>query len=425
MYTHVIFDLDGTLLNTIDDLANAGNWVCTQRGWPTHSVEAYKTKVGNGIPKLVERFAPQGTPQPQLEEALAQFMDYYGQHKEDLTAPYWGMAQVLDALKQAGVGIGVLTNKAHSLAGAVVERYYPGVFPFIQGALPHRPTKPDPTLLYALMEQMGAKRESTLFVGDSNVDIRTGKNGKLDTCGVLWGFRSREELEQEGSDHLVARPGQLLSLVLGRPQTQTLAPHEVEKAANLLSQGRLVAVPTETVYGLASDACIEASVRANYEAKGRPEEKPLNVLVDGMEMVEGVCRDIPGEAYTLAQAFWPGPLTMILQGKGTLPSIVPAGGATQGVRCPDHPDTLGVIRALGHPLACPSANISGHPSPKNATQVLEQLDGRIGAVLDGGPCSVGVESTIVDLTVRPFRILRQGGLSREAIEQALGCQVEG
>ena len=194
MYTHVMFDLDGTLLNTIDDLANAGNWVCTQRGWPTHTVEAYKTKVGNGIPKLVERFAPQGTSQQELEEALAQFMDYYGQHKEDLTAPYWGMAQVLDALKQAGVGIGVLTNKAHSLAGAVMERYYPGVFTHIQGALPHQPTKPDPTLLYALMEQMGAKAETTLFVGDSNVDIRTGKNGRLDTCGVLWGFRDREEL---------------------------------------------------------------------------------------------------------------------------------------------------------------------------------------------------------------------------------------
>ena len=425
MYTHVIFDLDGTLLNTIDDLANAGNWVCAQRGWPTHSVEAYKTKVGNGIPKLVERFAPQGTSQQELDQALAQFMDYYGQHKEDMTAPYWGMAQVLDALKQAGVGIGVLTNKAHALAGAVVERYYPGVFPFIQGALPHEPTKPDPTLLYALMEQMGAKRETTLFVGDSNVDIQTGNNGSLDTCGVLWGFRSRAELEAEGATYLVQRPGQLLSLVLGRPETQTLPPHEVERAAQLLSQGELVAVPTETVYGLASDAYLEESVRANYEAKGRPEEKPLNVLVDSMEMVEGVCRDIPTEAYTLARAFWPGPLTMILWGKGSLPAIVPAGGATQGVRCPDHPDTLGVIKALGHPLACPSANISGYPSPKDATQVLEQLDGRIGAVLDGGPCSVGVESTIVDLTVRPFRILRQGGLSREAIEQALGCQVEG
>lgn len=425
MYTHVIFDLDGTLLNTIDDLANAGNWVCTQRGWPTYTVEEYKTKVGNGIPKLVERFAPQGTPQGELEEALAQFMDYYGQHKEDLTAPYWGMAQVLDALKQAGVGTGVLTNKAHSLAGAVVERYYPGVFSYIQGALPDQPTKPDPTLLYALMEQMGAKRESTLFVGDSNVDICTGKNGALDTCGVLWGFRSREELEQEGATHLVQRPGQLLSLVLGRAETQTLAPHEVEAAAKLLAQGQLVAVPTETVYGLASDAYLEEAVRANYEAKGRPEEKPLNVLVDGMDMVEGVCRDVPSEAYTLAQAFWPGPLTMILQGKGTLPAIVPAGGATQGVRCPDHPDTLGVIQALGHPLACPSANLSGHPSPKNARQVLEQLDGRIGAVLDGGPCSVGVESTIVDLTVKPFRILRQGGLSREALEQALGCEVDG
>ena len=122
MYTHVIFDLDGTLLNTIDDLANAGNWVCTQRGWPIHTVEAYKTKVGNGIPKLVERFAPQGTSQQELDQALAQFMDYYGQHKEDMTAPYWGMAQVLDALKQAGVGICVLTNKAHGLSGAVGGR---------------------------------------------------------------------------------------------------------------------------------------------------------------------------------------------------------------------------------------------------------------------------------------------------------------
>ena len=144
MYTHVIFDLDGTLLNTIDDLANAGNWVCTQRGWPTHSVEDYKIKVGNGIPKLVERFAQQGTSQAELEEALAQFMDYYGQHKEDLTAPYWGMSQVLDALKQAGVGIGVLTNKAHSLAGAVVERYYPGCSPWCRERCPRSPPSPTP-----------------------------------------------------------------------------------------------------------------------------------------------------------------------------------------------------------------------------------------------------------------------------------------
>ena len=140
-------------------------------------------------------------------------------------------------------------------------------------------------------------------------------------------------------------------------------------------------------------------------------------------MVEKVCKEIPPDTYKLAEAFWPGPLTMILQGRGNLPAIVPAGGSTQGVRCPDHPDTLAVIQALGEPLACPSANLSGRPSPKSAGDVLSQLAGRIDAVLDGGACSVGVESTILDLTVTPYCILRQGGLSREDIEAVLGTEV--
>ena len=203
-------------------------------------------------------------------------------------------------------------------------------------------------------------------------------------------------------------------------ETKRLTSGEAGKAAALLRAGGLVALPTETVYGLAADATQEKAVQANYDAKGRPEAKPLNVLVDGMAMVETVCRDIPADAYQLAEAFWPGPLTMILWGKGTLPPIVPARGATQGVRCPDHPATLAVIRALGRPLACPSANLSGRPSPKSADDVLAQLSGRIAAVLDGGPCSVGVESTILDLTVTPYRILRQGGLSQEEIEAVLG-----
>ena len=202
--------------------------------------------------------------------------------------------------------------------------------------------------------------------------------------------------------------------------TQRLTKHDMKQAAALLRQGKLVAVPTETVYGLAADATQESAVQANYDAKGRPETKPLNVLVDGMSMVEAVCRDIPADAYRLAEAFWPGPLTMILWGSGTLPPVVPAGGETQGVRCPDHPDTLAVIRALDRPLACPSANLSGRPSPKSAGDVLAQLGGRIDAVLDGGPCTVGVESTILDLTTAPYRILRRGGLSREKLEAVLG-----
>ncbi len=214
MYSYVIFDLDGTLLNTIDDLADTGNHVCALHGWSVHSVEEYKRMVGNGIPKLVERFAPPGTDQATLDQAYEEFMDWYGVHKEDKTAPYPGMRETALALKEAGVSIAVLSNKADEMAGPVVEAYYPGVFPLVQGALPGLPTKPDPTLLHKLMERMGAVPEETLFVGDSNVDIRTAKNGNLTSCGVLWGFRSRQELEAEGADFLARSPQELKRLVL-------------------------------------------------------------------------------------------------------------------------------------------------------------------------------------------------------------------
>ena len=214
MYKYVIFDLDGTLLNTIDDLADTGNHVCTLHGWPTHTVDAFKLMVGNGIPKLVERFAPQGTSQEVLDQAFQEFMDWYGVHKEDKTAPYAGMPEMTKALREAGVSIAVLSNKADVMAGPVVEHYYPGIFPVVQGALPGLPTKPDPTLLHKLMDRLGATQEDTLFVGDSNVDIRTAKNGGLTGCGVLWGFRSREELEAAGADVIVSTPQELLDLIL-------------------------------------------------------------------------------------------------------------------------------------------------------------------------------------------------------------------
>lgn len=214
MYKHVIFDLDGTLLNTIDDLADTGNHVCELHGWPTHTVAEFKLMVGNGIPKLVERFAPQGTSQEVLDQAFQEFMDWYGVHKEDKTAPYAGMPEVTKALREAGVSIAVLSNKADVMAGPVVEHYYQGIFPVVQGALPGLPTKPDPTLLHKLMDRLGATQEDTLFVGDSNVDIRTAKNGGLTGCGVLWGFRSREELEAAGADVIVSTPQELLDLIL-------------------------------------------------------------------------------------------------------------------------------------------------------------------------------------------------------------------
>ena len=213
MYTHVVFDLDGTLLNTIDDLADAGNHVCAARGWPAHTVDEYKHMVGNGIPKLVERFAPDRTDGETLAGALAEFSAYYGEHKEDKTAPYPGVPEFLAALKGRGVRLAVLSNKAHALAGPVVERYFPSVFDYVQGTLPDAPLKPDPTLLHALMENIGAAPKTTLFVGDSNVDVLTGKNGGLTVCGVLWGFRDRQELEETGADYVIERPEQMLTLL--------------------------------------------------------------------------------------------------------------------------------------------------------------------------------------------------------------------
>ena len=215
MYKYVIFDLDGTLLNTLEDLADAGNYTCRHYGWPEHPVEAYKYFVGNGMPKLVERFTPEDQRAPEiLKVALDVFVPYYNTHKEDKTVPYAGVPEMLERLRMAGVQMAVLTNKAHPLAQDVMERYFPGMFHFVQGALHDKPTKPDPTLLRGLMERMGAKEEETLFVGDSNVDIRTARNGGLTSCGVLWGFRTARELTLEGADHLAENPEQLTELIL-------------------------------------------------------------------------------------------------------------------------------------------------------------------------------------------------------------------
>lgn len=215
MFRYVIFDLDGTLLNTLDDLGDAGNYTCRMMGWPEHSISAYKYFVGNGMEKLVERFTPEECrTKDTLKAAYDIFMPYYDVHKEDKTVPYPGISKLLDRLKEAGVVFGVLTNKADHLARPVMERYFPGVFDYVQGALPGYPKKPDPTLLHEVMHRMGATKSDTLFVGDSNVDIRTAKNAGLNSCGVLWGFRTREELSEEGADLLAETAEELEQFIL-------------------------------------------------------------------------------------------------------------------------------------------------------------------------------------------------------------------
>lgn len=215
-FSHVIFDLDGTLLDTLEDLADATNWVCAQHSWPVHPLEAYKSFVGNGAGKLLERVTP---PSVELTDALRrqlmeEFTGRYTRHSANKTHAYAGMPEALSRLKAAGVTMAVLTNKPHAAAAPIVERYYPGVFAAVQGAVPGAPLKPDPTVLLSLMDRLGAGVEHTLFVGDSNVDIRTGKNGGLTACGVLWGFRTRAELEAEGADFIAADPAELAELVL-------------------------------------------------------------------------------------------------------------------------------------------------------------------------------------------------------------------
>jgi len=187
-------------------------------------------------------------------------------------------------------------------------------------------------------------------------------------------------------------------------------------------RGGLVAVPTETVYGLAGNGLNEGAVKKIYEVKGRPAIKPLSLLVPDLSVAETVCDMIPERARLLAEAFWPGPLTIVLPRRDTVPDIVTAGGDTIGVRCPDHPITLEFLRLAGVPAAAPSANISDMPSPKSAQDVLEYFDGKIECVIDGGRCALGVESTIVSLVDDPYRILRQGALPEDEIRRVLGVQ---
>jgi L-threonylcarbamoyladenylate synthase len=201
--------------------------------------------------------------------------------------------------------------------------------------------------------------------------------------------------------------------------TRIITDSNMTPAAEIIKNGGLVAVPTETVYGLAANGLDQNAVMKIYEVKNRPETKPISLLVTGMDGVEKFCRDIPEPAYFLAEKFWPGPLTMILKRQPNVPDIVTSGGDTVGVRCPDHPKTLELIRLSGVPLAAPSANLSGEPSPKNVDAVLKTFDGKIDCAVDGGACAVGTESTILDLTVAPARILRQGGLQRGELEGAL------
>ena len=202
-----IFDLDGTLVNSLADLADATNDALRRQGVPTHPVEAYRHFVGDGILMLLRRAAPEGVSPQTLEQLHQGFDAYYASHCFDHTQPYPGCGQLLECLSQKGISCAVLSNKPDEFVGTIVKKLYPDfAFSSIFGKRPGYEKKPDPAALNEMIRQQGVPKEGCLYIGDSDVDVYTAHNAGIRCCGALWGFRGYEELTRAGADFLAAAP---------------------------------------------------------------------------------------------------------------------------------------------------------------------------------------------------------------------------
>lgn len=212
----VIFDMDGTILNTLSDLAAAMNAALRQSGYPTYAEADYRFKVGNGVDKLVERSLPSELARdPQARRQLKQiYLEHYARLAQDKTAPYDGIPELLEQLRRRNILSAVATNKPHEAAVAVARHYFgPDTFACVYGQGEGRPVKPDPALVQAIFNHVRIPAEETLYVGDSGVDMETAARCGLESVGVLWGFRPEAELRAAGARHLVAHPSEILSLL--------------------------------------------------------------------------------------------------------------------------------------------------------------------------------------------------------------------
>lgn len=209
-----VFDLDGTLVNSIEDLADSTNYALKKNGFQTYGVDRYRYFVGDGVPMLIKRaLGDNDTPEAE-KKLLCDFNEYYNEHYAHKTRPYDGIIELIEELHARGIKTAVLSNKPDNFVKIIVEHLMPDIsFSWVQGKAEGFPKKPDPKALNFIISTLGVKKENTLYIGDSNVDVFTGKNALVKTCAVLWGFRERDELENAGADFIVSKPKEILKLV--------------------------------------------------------------------------------------------------------------------------------------------------------------------------------------------------------------------
>ncbi len=214
MIKAVIFDLDGTLVNSLEDLADAGNYALKLFGFPTHETEKYKYFVGNGMMNLIYRILPEDSKTEEIiNKVHTEFLKYYKIHSNDKTYVYDGVKELICSLKAKDIKVAVVTNKAHEPANEVIAATLPDTFNLVLGQRPEIPTKPDPTLTLMAMEKLVVKPQESIFIGDSGMDMATGVNSGALPVGVLWGFRTAEELLENGAKHLINSPLKLLDII--------------------------------------------------------------------------------------------------------------------------------------------------------------------------------------------------------------------
>lgn len=213
-YKAVIFDMDGTILNTLEDLKNATNYSLRQFGMPERSLEEVRMFVGNGIRKLVERAVPAGTSEEKIAQILDVFLEYYEIHSADNTSPYPGILELVEKLKKSGIKTAVSTNKADVPAQELGREYFNGIFDLIVGQQDGLKVKPAPDSVNKILSILDIQKKDAIYIGDSDVDVQTAKNSGLDFIGVSWGFRGREFLEKNGAKNIVDNANEILNLVI-------------------------------------------------------------------------------------------------------------------------------------------------------------------------------------------------------------------